>query len=1029
MLGIFTKTLVFATMLLGLFISQGFSQAEYPCDDIAEGELYIQREGGTCSDPPYYDSSELPAPTKLRVLKVQINRVRRDNGTGNLSDENINFYFFHLRQFFLPYNIDFVLTGINTINNTTLFDIDQSGEMGTLYSLMQNDDVMNIYIVNTLQSWRGRDVFGLATLYGNDAYLSIGGFTGKSLYHEIGHNLGLPHTFLEIGEPASCRENINQGSPCIANARYSGDKIIDTPADYNKIDEPSIPPDACGYTNYNPDKNNVMSYWDDSDAPGPSHFSEQQGRVMHWFIEIYHAKYLANTTPIAFHFETRNSGGLLQDNTYVLRNSKYFTTSSTLISRSFLVDSTEYFAYAFGTQASGEKHHNWNQVPTEYKKVEDFDSKADDTVRITWRKPYQTGVFNASFADNVNQSGVGVTFKDPWEEDFFTFVTTQRPVFLNQIPDPEIPNKPIYAIKSDQPKTVDANLKLYFLNWATTGTSTINSTSPDSQIVVFTGSNPSVTANYKAILGSNVSNWVSTNQWISNTGASSVMYKSNGKVWLHRENGTDWKEIKVSDNGGSITSYSVTPNGNDRYWVTVDGTTTATWGSEVSGSVYGGTLPLAAVPSAGIDLVRLSSTKLAVIYKDGSTIRYHIGTISGTTVNWAGSLSLSGMSDPIQVSTNNSTAYITWLHGSTILSYKLTAGGASTMKAVCYSSSGSFSNLASMCTPGGSLELLARRTNTSTSRKELIETAWYTNNTTKPLTVLAIADTYGDYQPLSYVSEGTKKLGVVKSTTYVPYYSNSLWRHTGTEWLTTLSYPSTDQKLMQGEVDNYPAEITHSSGLKLLQPTAVSWPAPGTEKITAGTDGYTPTLSVAFMDPADTIAWYIDLNPESVDSIRVKPSGQWIIYTNWLENRDEILNDLKQTGRATWVDSTQTIVFVPDTLRYDFWVVDPSGNKVRAGKLSGATERKTLEFEDEVSVHPNPFNPETSIRVHLAGSNQLKIRIFNVLGQLVATLADGSFDIGEYQFRFNGNSLSSGTYFYRIEIGETVKTGKLQLLK
>lgn len=1013
--------------ILFMYISV-FSQTQYTeCINIESQEYRLEQQL----------SVPFPDFTPLDTLKTDISYyiINKDDGTGGVSIDSVIQSVARINATFNLYLMKFNLKGIYYINSTHMFN----GISGTVVSSAKEMGIkggirnMCILVNNRLPNAAGSHIDGFIVIPRYNILKA-------TVEHETGHLFGLKHTHGD----GSVQELVN-GSNC----HFAGDGFCDTPAEpYNDGDGilnfvnhstctfSGIQTDPNGHL-FQPDIFNLMSYGGNC----RNKFSQMQKQKI-WNVWFNTFKDQFTT---AVNISNRLSDGqqLLSGNVKVRKYWEVMVEPDTLKTVNS-GDSVEYYKginmtlYAGQQLLNSTQHLQWDDSLSQYKTKHVRTISVDGSRVVSYYGQLESSLAVTAKLDNLDIPG-SVYFSDPWFIESDGTQPGNWKLFANGVSsvtlpngglftdisfDPLFPQNPCYKIKAD---LTQSGIISTFLNWSDNHGEVDNINLLETTVTFKTGS--IIHANYKASLASLTAGWVTGNQFVSNTGTASVIYKSDGKLWLHRENGTDWKEIKVSDNGGSITSYSVTPNGNDRYWVTVNGTTTATWGSEVSGSVYGGILTLAAVPSAGIDLVRLSSTKLAVIYKDGSTIRYHIGTISGTTVSWAGSLSLTGMSDPIQVSTNNSTAYITWLHGSTILSYKLTAGGASTMKTVCYSSSGSFSNLASMCTPGGSLELLARRTNTSTSRKELIETAWYTNNTTKPLTVLAIADTYGDYQPLSYVSEGTKKLGVVKSTNYVPYYSNSLWRHNGTEWLTTLSYPSTDQKLMQGEVDNYPAEITHSSGLKLLQPTAVSWPAPGTEKITAGTDGYTPTLSVAFMNPADTIAWYIDLNPESVDSIRVKPSGQWIIYTNWLENRVEILNDLKQTGRATWVDSTKTIVFVPDTLRYDFWVVDPSGNKVRAGKLSGATERKTLEFEDEVSVHPNPFNPETSIRVHLAGSNQLKIRIFNVLGQLVATLADGSFDIGEYQFRFNGNSLSSGTYFYRVEIGEATKTGKLQLMK
>jgi len=92
-----------------------------------------------------------------------------------------------------------------------------------------------------------------------------------------------------------------------------------------------------------------------------------------------------------------------------------------------------------------------------------------------------------------------------------------------------------------------------------------------------------------------------------------------------------------------------------------------------------------------------------------------------------------------------------------------------------------------------------------------------------------------------------------------------------------------------------------------------------------------------------------------------------------------------------------------------------------------ATELKVL--ETGVAVYPNPFNPSTSIAVSLASPAVVRVTVFNILGQQVVDFAKTDLGAGVHSFPFDGRNLASGSYFYRVEIGDKVKTGKLQLLK
>jgi hypothetical protein len=65
--------------------------------------------------------------------------------------------------------------------------------------------------------------------------------------------------------------------------------------------------------------------------------------------------------------------------------------------------------------------------------------------------------------------------------------------------------------------------------------------------------------------------------------------------------------------------------------------------------------------------------------------------------------------------------------------------------------------------------------------------------------------------------------------------------------------------------------------------------------------------------------------------------------------------------------------------------------------------------------YPNPFNPVTVIRYELPEASAVKLQVFDMLGRVVATLVNERRDAGIYEVSFNASSLSSGTYFYRLE--------------
>jgi len=85
--------------------------------------------------------------------------------------------------------------------------------------------------------------------------------------------------------------------------------------------------------------------------------------------------------------------------------------------------------------------------------------------------------------------------------------------------------------------------------------------------------------------------------------------------------------------------------------------------------------------------------------------------------------------------------------------------------------------------------------------------------------------------------------------------------------------------------------------------------------------------------------------------------------------------------------------------------------------------------------YPNPFNPATTIKYALPEASQVRLEVFNVVGQVVSTLVDNHQNAGRYVVQWDatndqGHSLSSGIYFYRLQAGgEFLEVKKMLLLK
>jgi hypothetical protein len=99
-------------------------------------------------------------------------------------------------------------------------------------------------------------------------------------------------------------------------------------------------------------------------------------------------------------------------------------------------------------------------------------------------------------------------------------------------------------------------------------------------------------------------------------------------------------------------------------------------------------------------------------------------------------------------------------------------------------------------------------------------------------------------------------------------------------------------------------------------------------------------------------------------------------------------------------------------------------NGVEDQVVTGVAETYTLSQN-----YPNPFNPSTQIEFSIPKQTQVTLKVYNLIGQEVATLVNGVLGAGQHSVTFNASRLASGVYFYSIQAGNFTNTRTMMLLK
>jgi hypothetical protein len=143
-------------------------------------------------------------------------------------------------------------------------------------------------------------------------------------------------------------------------------------------------------------------------------------------------------------------------------------------------------------------------------------------------------------------------------------------------------------------------------------------------------------------------------------------------------------------------------------------------------------------------------------------------------------------------------------------------------------------------------------------------------------------------------------------------------------------------------------------------------------------------------------------------------------------NRDEVWNTPKYLGTVTF-NANNKLQFVATNNMTG--LTNPTAYDGTITSVEKNPEILPTEFGLKQN-YPNPFNPSTKIEFSVIKTAPVSLKIYNTLGQLVATLINNEVkDIGFYTVNFNASRLSSGVYIYVLRQDKNVISKKMMLLK
>lgn len=308
------KTFSTLAVILTLLLSTKAQPTASWCGSVLTDEYKAYYEQVDRNSPEYLRNAQ--GSRAIRWIPVAYHVITKTDGTEGIKIRDIFDTHCELNQTFNPFNLGFYIVAIDTIKNTTLWNYQNQSLGYQAFSQYNRANTCNIYVNGNLPGLCGFATFPGTGSNGGGVFLnrSCVGAGTKTLPHEMGHYLGLLHTF----EDAYGVEVINRNGNCST----AGDRFCDTPADF--IGSRT----ACPYNGTETDANGdfyrdvidetlLMSYFNDDCV---NRFSNQQQAAMNNVVSTSRANLLSQNLPDLSDLDTATVISPLRGDTTVPSN-------------------------------------------------------------------------------------------------------------------------------------------------------------------------------------------------------------------------------------------------------------------------------------------------------------------------------------------------------------------------------------------------------------------------------------------------------------------------------------------------------------------------------------------------------------------------------------------------------------------------------------------------------------------------------------------------------------------------------------